>query len=57
MDMVENYDILVAESGIKSHEDVVRLQQAGVQRILVGEHLMRHEDVGKALRQLIHGSS
>lgn len=57
MDMVENHDILVAESGIKSHDDVVRLQQAGINRILVGEHLMRHEDVGKALRHLIHGPS
>jgi len=56
MDMVENHDILVAESGIKTHKDVVRLQQAGINRILVGEHLMRQDDVGEALRQLINGS-
>ncbi len=53
MDMVENHDILVAESGIKTHQDVVRLSDAGVKRLLVGEHLMRQPDVGKALRDLI----
>ena len=55
MDMVENPDLLVAESGIKTHQDVVRLTQAGVQRILVGEHLMRQPDVGQALHELITG--
>jgi len=55
MDMVENLDILVAESGIKTHDDVLRLQAAGINRILVGEHLMRQNDVGLALRQLIDG--
>ncbi len=55
MDMVEQPEILVSESGIKTHQDVKRLQQAGVHRILVGEHLMRQPDVGAALRQLMTG--
>lgn len=54
LDMVENRDILVSESGIKTPRDVRRLRLAGVHRILVGEHLMRQPDVGAALRELIN---
>jgi len=53
MGMVENHDILVAESGIKTPQDVARLRREGIHRILVGEHLMRQPDVGQALRQLM----
>jgi indole-3-glycerol phosphate synthase len=53
LEMVENLDILVSESGIKTVEDVRRLRDAGVHRILVGEHLMRQPDVGLALKELI----
>lgn len=55
VDMVENTDILVSESGIRTHEDIKRLAAAGVHRVLVGEHLMRQPDVGAALRALITG--
>lgn len=51
--MVENLDVLVSESGITSRRDIERLERAGVHRILVGEHLMRQPDVGKALRELV----
>lgn len=53
LEMIEDPTILVAESGIKTPEDVARLQAAGVHRILVGEHLMRQPDVEQALRQLM----
>ncbi len=56
LEMVENLDIVVSESGIRTHEDVKRLRQAGVYRVLVGEHLMRQPDVGVALHELIHGA-
>ena len=55
--MVENTDILVSESGIRTHEDVKRLMAAGVRRVLVGEHLMRQADIGAALRALINGEA
>lgn len=55
LDMVEDTSILVSESGIRTHDDVVRLQTAGVRAILVGEHLMRQEDPGEALRMLMDG--
>lgn len=44
---------LVSESGIRTRDDVQRLQKAGVHRVLVGEHLMRQPDPGIALADLM----
>jgi indole-3-glycerol phosphate synthase len=57
VEMVEDRDIVVSESGIKTPADVARLRAAGIHRILVGEHLMRQNDVEAALRELMKGSS
>jgi indole-3-glycerol phosphate synthase len=43
---------LVAESGIRTREDVARLGEAGVDAILVGESLMRQPDVRAAAAAL-----
>jgi indole-3-glycerol phosphate synthase len=43
---------LVSESGIRTHEDLLRLQAAGVRAVLVGETLMRSADPAEALRRL-----
>jgi indole-3-glycerol phosphate synthase len=43
---------LVSESGIRDRGDVLRLRQAGVRAILVGETLMRAADVGGKLAEL-----
>jgi indole-3-glycerol phosphate synthase len=43
---------LVSESGIRTHQDLLILQKAGVRAILVGESLMRSADIGKQLDQL-----
>jgi indole-3-glycerol phosphate synthase len=43
---------LVSESGIRTHDDVKRLEAAGVKAILVGETLMRAPDIGQKLREL-----
>jgi indole-3-glycerol phosphate synthase len=48
--------IIVAESGINSHEDVVRLQKSGIHTFLVGESLMRQSDVRDAAHRLLTGS-
>jgi indole-3-glycerol phosphate synthase len=45
--------LLVAESGIRTADDVGRMQGAGVDAILVGETLMREPDPGSALRRLL----
>src|SRR5262249_41451916 len=43
---------LVSESGIRTRDDVLRLQAAGVRAILVGETLMRAADIGAQLDEL-----
>jgi indole-3-glycerol phosphate synthase len=43
---------LVSESGIRSRRDVLRLQEAGVRAVLVGETLMRTADMGAKLDEL-----
>lgn len=53
---VPNLEILVSESGIRTHEDIQKLALAHVHRVLVGEHLMRQPDPGLALHELIHGT-
>lgn len=48
--------LLVSESGIRTHEDIRRLADAGVGGVLVGESLMRQPDIGQAVQQLMQGS-
>jgi indole-3-glycerol phosphate synthase len=45
--------ILVAESGVHTRADVARLAAAGVDGILVGEALIRAEDLGGKIQELI----
>lgn len=45
---------VVSESGIKTYDDVLRLQSAGISAILVGESLMRQPDIGKAVDNLLN---
>ena len=45
--------VRVAESGIHGHEDLNRLQIAGFDAFLVGEHLVQSDDPEVAVRELI----
>jgi indole-3-glycerol phosphate synthase len=45
--------VLVSESGIQTRADVLRLQAAGVDAVLVGESLMREPDIGRAVDELL----
>src|SRR5262249_24714986 len=47
--------LVVAESGIASHQDSLRLQAHGISAILVGESLMRQKDAAAAARALLIG--
>jgi indole-3-glycerol phosphate synthase len=44
--------LLVAESGIRTRADVERLARCGAGAILVGESLMREQDIGAKVREL-----
>ena len=45
--------VVISESGIKTPDDLTRLEAAGVKGVLVGESLMRAADVGQALAELL----
>jgi indole-3-glycerol phosphate synthase len=45
--------LAVAESGIKSGNDLARLRSAGYKAFLIGENLMRASSPGKALQEML----
>lgn len=45
--------IVVTESGINTREDIEQLMEAGIHCFLIGEALMRAEDIGGKLRELL----
>ncbi len=44
--------LIVSESGIHQRADVIRLNEAGVHAMLIGESLIRADDVGAKVREL-----
>ena len=51
--MLPDNTLLVAESGIFTNEDMVRMKKCGANAFLVGESLMRQEDVTHATKELL----
>jgi indole-3-glycerol phosphate synthase len=51
-ELVEDRSVLVSESGIRTREDVIKLNGVGVRAVLVGETLMRSENVSETIKEL-----
>lgn len=47
--------IIVAESGIHSHEDIKMLQALGAHAVLIGETFMKARDMGSKMKDVMHG--
>jgi len=45
--------ITVSESGIKKREDIINLEEAGFDSVLVGETLIKEQEIGKKLKELL----
>jgi indole-3-glycerol phosphate synthase len=50
-DMISDAVVLVAESGIKSTDDVKRMGELGAHAVLVGESLVKSDDMVQSVRQ------
>ena len=50
---IPDHCIAVGESGLRTHEDLLRLRAAGFDAFLIGEHLMLAPDPGAALAGLL----
>jgi indole-3-glycerol phosphate synthase len=57
IDLIPDDCIAVAESGLSTNADLVRLRSAGFDAFLIGEHLMRAADPAAALADLLRPAS
>ena len=53
-ELVEDRKVLVSESGIDTYADIKRLEEAGVRAVLVGESLMRSDDIPGKIRRMFN---
>lgn len=53
IELIPEECIAVSESGLHTNGDLFRLRQAGFDAFLIGEHLMKREDPGAALAELL----
>jgi len=51
--LIPDDKILVAESGIKTKDDMKRLKEADFRAVLIGTALMQAQDIGKKLKEFI----
>lgn len=51
--MVTKNKIIVSESGIYTNEDILRMNKVGAKTFLVGESLMRQDDIESATKKLL----
>jgi indole-3-glycerol phosphate synthase len=53
-ELVEDRSVLVSESGIHTYADIIKLADAGVSAVLVGESLVRSPDIAAKVRELFN---
>ena len=53
LDKVPGETLLVSESGIRTRDDVLHLQEVGVGAMLIGETLMRPADIGAKVDEIL----
>jgi indole-3-glycerol phosphate synthase len=53
IDQIPDHCIAVSESGLRTHNDLIRLRDAGFDAFLIGEHLMLAPDPAAALANLL----
>jgi indole-3-glycerol phosphate synthase len=46
--------VIAAESGLKTHEDIQRVEEAGAHAVLIGETFMRSPDIGAKIKELMN---
>ena len=49
--------VIVAESGLKTHEDIRKVEDAGAHAVLIGEIFMRSPDIGTKVKEVMYGTS
>jgi indole-3-glycerol phosphate synthase len=48
--------VIVAESGLKTHEDIRRIEEAGAHAVLIGETFMRSPDISAKIKEVMIGT-
>ncbi len=51
-ELIEDKEVLISESGIRTRHDIDKLADAGVRAVLIGETFMRQPDPGAAVAEL-----
>ena len=53
--LVPDDKILISESGIKTNEEIKMLNEYGANCFLIGEHLLKQNDIGTATKKILNG--
>ena len=55
--LVPDDKITVAESGIKSHDEIKALKDMGTNAVLIGETFLRSDDIAQKIKEIIYGEN
>jgi indole-3-glycerol phosphate synthase len=53
--MIPDNKVIVAESGIRSYQDVMRLKELGADAVLIGEAFMKERDIVSKVKEVMTG--